>query len=335
MNLQFDIRECQLNQIGRIQKFIHEEWKANHILARDSSLMDWQYGTDNGYNFFVAESHKALIGVLGFIPISRFTGDKTERFFWLALWKVKDMPGVRGAGLLLLKALRQKYKKSDWGVVGINRNHIGLYKSLGCETGLLKHYFITNRKINPSLIKVDKKKRPVASDGTAIFKQGVQSLSEGEEESIFAGYTPRKSCSYLRARFENHPGYDYKIYTIIQDNKAHGFIVARVVKKGTTTVIRIVDFMGDCAILAHCGTAIQQLMEDEAAEYCDFLNHGVKTDPLHSAGFRTVDTDREIVPNFFEPFELANHQVHWAAYLQCRDTNLRIFRADGDQDRPN
>ena len=54
------------------------------------------------------------------------------------------------------------------------------------------------------------------------------------------------------------------------------------------------------------------------------------------AGFLEVDFKNKelVIPNHFEPFVQKNIAISYFTDSQCIE-NLRIFKADGDQDRPS
>jgi len=42
-----------------------------------------------------------------------------------------------------------------------------------------------------------------------------------------------------------------------------------------------------------------------------------------------------IIPNYFEPFKRINIDLNYAYKDLKKDSPVRLFKADGDQDRPN
>nr|MCR4746137.1 hypothetical protein [Lachnospiraceae bacterium] len=76
----------------------------------------------------------------------------------------------------------------------------------------------------------------------------------------------------------------------------------------------------------------QKLMKKNNYEYIDFYEYGLDDIYLKNAGFNErIIEDENIIPNYYEPFEKQNVDI-WGHFQT--DTAL-IFKADGDQDRPN
>ena len=75
-------------------------------------------------------------------------------------------------------------------------------------------------------------------------------------------------------------------------------------------------------------------MEIYDCEYCDFWQHGVSEDALTRCGFIDASNSSVVVPNFFEPFIRKATPVSFAIKSSL-EAPFKIFRADGDQDRPN
>ena len=80
---------------------------------------------------------------------------------------------------------------------------------------------------------------------------------------------------------------------------------------------------------------IQEILRTESCEYIDFLNYGIKPEVFKTIGFNELDYDEtsSILPNYFEPYEQRNVKLD-VAYKAKYDEYV-VFKADGDQDRPN
>lgn len=63
----------------------------------------------------------------------------------------------------------------------------------------------------------------------------------------------------------------------------------------------------------------------------DLYSYGVAEETMAQAGFRLRKDDKNIIPNYFEPFVQENVEI----YVQVPDEPIAIFRGDGDMDRPN
>ena len=71
------------------------------------------------------------------------------------------------------------------------------------------------------------------------------------------------------------------------------------------------------------------------AEYIDFLQYGINKKYFLSCGFKLLNLNNSIVvPNYFEPFVQKNIPLLFS-YKLNNNNKIRIFKGDGDQDRPN
>ena len=75
-------------------------------------------------------------------------------------------------------------------------------------------------------------------------------------------------------------------------------------------------------------------MHEKNHEYIDFLCSGLSSTMMLRAGFIKVNDD-VVIPNYFEPFVKKNIFINFFTESSLDEENLRIFKADGDQDRPS
>lgn len=125
---------CNTAELPELQWFISDHWSRGHILSFRKGLMDFQHGTDTGYNFVLGRKQGKLVGILGFIPINRY--DVNDNGIWLAMWKSLE-PGM---GMGMLKYLENLYHPDSIGAIGINPEVSKLYDTIGYQTGKLTHY---------------------------------------------------------------------------------------------------------------------------------------------------------------------------------------------------
>ena len=95
--------------------------------------------------------------------------------------------------------------------------------------------------------------------------------------------------------------------------------------------LRIVDMAGNVNERLNIEGNIQNLLREYSAEYIDCYNHGIDREYFSAMGFNEVTGDT-IIPNYFEPFEKKNIDIHYASYSKFPTV---IFKGDCDQDRPN
>ena len=78
------------------------------------------------------------------------------------------------------------------------------------------------------------------------------------------------------------------------------------------------------------------ILNKKNAEYVDLLNFGLDENHLLNAGFLKLNfKSKIIVPNYFEPFMQQNKLINYAYLLKNNKKKFFIYKADGDQERPN
>ena len=144
-----------------------------------------------------------------------------------------------------------------------------------------------------------------------------------------------KSDIYIKNRFFVHPVYKYKVYAIFKKGRLQALCVLRPILHEGVTVLRIVDFIGGNEAFAILSDFILAMLEEYDAEYIDLYSHGVQIDLLKQAGFiNRKKVNGLIIPNYFEPFEQKNIDITFAYKTDQTLPPVRLFKADGDQDRP-
>lgn len=338
-----DVHLCGADEIGLVMRFIETYWAKGHVLAHDRGLIDWQHRrADGDYNFIVAKrgNDSELLGVLGFIPTARYDQSLADdETVWLAVWKVRPTGAPGGLGLALLRELTALHAASAIAVVGIGpAEHIGMYRALGFATGELSQYYMLNATRDDfelASLPAEPPRGPIANGSARLSEVGKRDFGDAVRRvSIDGDANPRKSTRYFESRFFDHPVYEYQLY-LVESSAGAGVVAARRATHDGRTALRIVDFLGSEAVFAECGPGVQQLVQSVHAEYADVWNAGFATSTFDRAGFHKVDPDGAVViPNYFEPFLQRNARISYA--LRSRSKRpLAIFRADGDQDRPN
>ena len=334
------IRRCTEADVEAVMGFINDHWRNGHILAISRPLFDWQHACGDGtYNFLLAwDSASRLLGVLGYIPAGRYnpTLATADDLIWLALWKIRPDAGQAGLGLALLRELGRLYPGAQIGVNGINATHPPMYRSLGFQSDELRQYYLTNPQDTGGLIGgTDGRALPVPLPGIATFRSldavALTSLSlpmDGEP------VTPAKNSTYFVRRFLDHPVYHYRVLAVELEGELRAILATRVDQHGQSRALRIVDFCGDERVLAQCGTALAEVIDSTGAPYVDFWQFGLSEQYLFAAGFAVVTGTGPIVPSYFEPFVPARARIFFAVKTG-RGRAPRVFKADGDQDRPN
>ena len=320
-----------------IMEFIDQEWSKNHILAVNKELFEWQYRRGNQIQFVLAKSQsdKKIIAILGFIMY----GDSLKEDIMLALWKA-----LKGKspflGVELLEYLIQK-TEGRVSCNGINlKTTKVIYEFMGFQVDCMKHYYRLADKQEYKIAKIHNKKIPILRyhyNSKLIQIKTKEELEENFNWDYYNNieYFPHKSKEFIIHRYLHHPIYDYKIMAIIEGTKTKStsFFVMREIKIEGISILRIVDWIGEIEKILYLAEHVDKLLEEYDAEYIDFLEGGIEDEIMKKAGFiENKKEDGNILPNYFEPFECSNVQIWYSTKYKSK---FAIFKADGDQDRPN
>ncbi|MEG2931116.1 MAG: hypothetical protein RR825_04955 [Ruthenibacterium sp.] len=93
------------------------------------------------------------------------------------------------------------------------------------------------------------------------------------------------------------------------------------------------DYVGAPERFASLGAALDELMRIADAEYADCYCYGIPAPVFACAGFteRAAD-DANILPNYLTPPLYENTEYY---FFTSDADHFTMFKADGDQDRPN
>ena len=323
--------------VREIMKFIYSEWKKNHILAINKKFFLYEYGNKNLINFVVSKINNKINGIQGFLKSS---SDKNASL-WATMWcsSKKNVPPMLGISMLnYMRSLGYKSVMSN----GINKSSEKIYKQLGFKVGSLNQYFIPNNNLDNYQIakipkKILKKKIVIKKDNKLTFKK--IHLNDVYKKFDFSKYylrLPFKDYNYFKKRFLKHPIYSYDVYGVFNKEKLISILVTRINNHKKSTCLRIVDFYGEEHALNTFTYNLILIMKFSKHEYIDLLAKGLDEKILSKAGFIKLNKKNNniIIPNYFEPFVKRNINIKYFTDSK-NHKNLRIFKSDGDQDRPN
>lgn len=340
---------CRADQVSSLAQFIDTYWKKGHILSQSPEILRWQHlnQSSGDYNFALTTSESGeILGVLGFIPSSKFSLINEDDTVWMALWKV--IPGLTnpGIGLKLRSFVFEKAQPALYAVVGAGVDTLTLYSRFGFEVGSFKQYVIVNPDIsvfsivggNPSLLRG----HPALADNSAIEIREIEEIEEIIPKiRIPSGVFPLKNANYLINRYASHPVYKYRFFAVSKNDDYIGLAVGRLVSHETACALRIVDYIGQEIGFSGVLSEWQRILRTLNAEYVDVLAFGIDEKFFLDGGFTKVDSQSTFTaPNYFEPFRPSYSEVHLAYKFApgrgaSKDERYIAFKGDGDQDRPN
>lgn len=330
------IRFCHVSERSLLLQFIDDNWKKNHIFTQDTALLDWQHldKIHKRYNFVVAYNEKTdeFDAILGFIPTYQFDNSlEKHNELWLAIWKIKD--NVQVSGLQLLFYLKTKLKPKLISSIGITENVRGIYDALKFKRGILNQFYIlpkeyisciSNIKNIPKLVTI-KNNYALRDIDFHQYIKSIQSVIESVECSM------HKSLDYIENKFLAHPYYTYKLIGVFRDDTMVSLFIVRKILLGSNSCLRIVDYYGPF-IKQSLYSEFINLLKVEESEYIDFLCYLEDYSMVTNMGF-ILKSEDDIIPEYFEPYIQKNIDIEFA--YSSRKNNIRIFKADSDQDRPS
>jgi len=335
----YEFRLAYKSEIPQIMDFLKREWGENHILANDREMFEFQYKPYEDVNVFLMLEKKTqkIVGVNGFIV---YSNDANRLYISSAITKVINNLPIPMSGVELLKRFRDYTKAKTYFSSGTNfKTLVPIFeKYFGYNVGIMQHYYFLNPYVKQyNICKItdkieysfnnfpDKQLKFILFDKFLDLKQ-VFDFSKSYKN------IPYKSEEYIKRRFFEYPIYKYEVYGLKDVNEVKAILVARIVEIGSTKAIRFVDYIGNIENLKYIGKEVLNLLQKKNLEYADFLLNGVSKEIMKLSGFNLKDKeDKNIIPTYFEPFVQENIDI----WFHSSEKDLCIFKADGDQDRPN
>lgn len=329
-----EIRLANYSEKNEILDFIDKNWQEDHIFVRWPELFDDYHKNGDMLNYMIAVKQGKIYGICGFI----YANHEREPDIWLALWKVIPS-GVPSLGMDIVNTLKKTLNCNVLSCCGIRKEVKRLYEFLGFKTGTLKHFYRLNKRYEYKIASVSNAEMPdyiVSNDIELVLihsENDFDNIVEYERD-IFQEVTPWKDRSYVIKKYFYNLAYTYQLFAIkISRGIVDAILVIKIVEANNSKAMRIVDFLGDERVLRLCGKSLERLMEDNECEYIDFYEYGLPDSFLQDMGMKELDeADTNIIPNHFEPFEQRNIDIH---FFTSQMEHFRMFKADGDQERPN
>lgn len=307
----------------KLFSFLKENWNNNHIYIKDQKYFGYEF-SDNS-NFVLAKNDNKIVATLGYFDYDN-KGD-----IWTVIWKNS---GKMDDGLKCLQFLLNASYKSV-SSCGINKKTIPIYEFLGINTGRLKHFYILNQELEEyNIAKISEKniKKIETKDVEDLIEvESIDELLKLINYQELKKYNFYKSPEYFNKRYFKHPYYKYHI--LLKSKNANSILVYRIIKVNGGSCIRIIDFLGDEKEFNELTNYLVAKMLKEKHEYIDIYEVGIEDEILEDSGFiERIEEDSNIIPNYFEPFVQKNIEIY---YMSNCNSKFRIFKGDGDQDRPS
>lgn len=327
------LRLARPEEAGRVRDFINANFDWKLPLVNLPEYFDYYYrpfGPDS-LQFAVAEADGQLLAAAGYILANRGSAPDV----WVSVWVAA--PGHNGIGLELMAALPGLTGARLLACNNIRPKTMAFYRFLGWHAGRLPHYYRLADLPEYRLARIARREILPVSGGLALTRveSPAQLKALGLPESPLR---PRKDLWYLTRRYFAYPGFAYDLYAAREAGRTLALLVCRVVDTApggpeNVRVLRIVDYIGAPETLPRLGRAIDRLLAESGAEYAELYCYGIDPALLAAAGFsERREQDENILPNYLTPPLYENTDYY---FFTSDPANFTMFKADGDQDKPN
>lgn len=321
-----ELRLALPDEEKKVIEFINQNFDWKLPLVNLPEYFHFYYKHGHALQFALALTDGELAAVAGYIR----TSQDVHSDIWVSVWVAKK--GQNGVGLELMDAMPRLTGAKVVACNNIRPKTMAFYRFLGWHAERMGHFYRLSGQETYQLAKIkDPTVLPVSGDLTLELVDSPLALAAWGLPKT--PHTPHKDLWYLCRRYFTFPHLSYQIYSASEEDKLLCYLVCRVVDSGEGRVLRIVDFIGDTALLPRLGLAIDHLLHQMEAEYAELYCAGVPAETLAAAGFSERCEDSEnILPNYLTPPLFENTDYY---YFTNKPENFVMFKADGDQDRPN
>ena len=320
-------RLARPDEAGELVDFINDnfDWRLPLVNRKDFFTF---YYREKGLQFAVAEIDGAYAAACGYI----LANEDPVPDIWASVFVARR--DCTGAGLQLMAKMPELTGADVVACNNIRGNTLNLYRFLGWTAERVSHYYrIADRTEFRLCRPSDTNRLPV--HGTLTL----HAVSEAEAASLpfpQSELRPRKDLHYLLRRYYHYPNQSYEVRSVCRGGVHLAYLVTRTVESGEhgeIPVLRIVDYIGDPELLPELGAALDALLKETGAEYADCYNVGIRPELWAEAGFRErTPEDSAVIPNYLTPPLYENTEYF---YFTNKPEGFVLFKADGDQDRPN
>lgn len=328
------LRLARPGEDARIADFINQNFDMRLPLINRADFYQFYYAHTPGAapQFALAEQDGEILCAAGYI----LANQSETPDIWVSVWVAAK--GHNGVGLELMDALSGLLNARVVACNNIRANTCVLYHFLGWQAERLPHYYrlgapgakgwqlaVPGPNSAPLPVQDDLPLTRVP-DAAALAALGLPHSS----------HTPHKDLWYLQRRYFAYPHQSYDVWAVQEVGALRAYAITRTItsaETGCIPVVRLVDFIGDDAVLPRIGGALDKLLHDAGAEYLDCYNAGIPAAVWAAAGLtERCEDDGVIIPNYLTPPLRQNTEYY---YFTNQPDGFVLFKADGDQDRPN
>ena len=334
----FEFRIAGESDINGIMSFIRKYWDESHILGNDIDFFRYHYCEEDGSVnvYLMIDKQGEISGMLGFV---QYSSTPQGRYFSGSIAKVKrDLP-LPMCGVELMNRFYEYIAPYVEFACGTNpKTILPLFKNIfKYQTGKMEQFFFLNEYLNEyRIISIpDSIKIKIAETGNSYADQYCLHKKEKIDDIDFDfnkkyEHLPIKSKEFIDKRYFHHPVFAYDVYGIENGEECKGILFTREIVYNSSSLILIVDFLGDIQCCGHIQNALKNILYEKKAECFSLLVANFPSEILKSSGFYKLESEDVIIPTYFEPFVKQNV----SNYFESSEQGMIIFKATGDQDNP-
>ena len=329
-----DITVSRLEQkdLAEFKAFCRRAWGSPHALIDDERSFEYYYrAADGGLNFAVArDASGAFLSVCGYI----LSNSSPTPDVWIS-FLVSKKGAPFGLAYRLFDYIIETTRCRTIACNNIREKTRGLYEFRGWSVDMLSHFY----RLNPTfgkytLCKITSNDIPKVVNSDFIAKRITDERGlEPFEKTVLPQNLPYKDRLYLKRRYFDNPWFAYEAAGLFDGHEPVALVFYKQIDTEGESVLRVVDFIGDTRALAAAGEYLDGQLRERNAEFCDWYAYGLSEEDMRAAGFALRSRgDENIVPNYLEPPIYENTDFF---FFTSEPVGYRVFKADGDQDRPN
>lgn len=288
-------RKACYGDIEKIQKFISQNYRENHILSSSRALFVNEYfeleNNLNPYsaiNMFINEKNGKINAILGYYEY--------ENEYYLSLWSAKSGSIF---GILLLKYAEKELIKKPIRVIGLSKEAEYLYAKLGYTVDSMDYLYCSKSE-----------KKIKYSDGKKVVISDVDDI---RNKPYFS------NLKHYKKYLVNNVFYDYLFYEFPEKEI---LVIYKKVESPENNFLLIVDIIGKQENIT--SQELVEILDAEKENYITiYTNQKIR-------GMNYVENSDMIFPIYNAPYVPENITIKYA----YKDTKPIVFLFRGDQERP-
>lgn len=325
------VSRLEQKDLAAFKEFCLAAWGEPHELIHDEATFERYYRADDGgLNFAAARGEDGeLLSVCGYIP----TNASPTPDVWIS-FLVSKKGAPFGLAYRLFDFIIETTRCRTIACNNIREKTRGLYEFRGWTAGMLSHFYRLNPDLKDyTLCRIVDRDIPVVVNSDIKTERIPDERGlEPFEKTVLPQNIPYKDRLYLAKRYFRREGFNYEIVGLWDGGEPLALVVFRQIDAEAARVLRVVDYIGSADALAAAGGYLDGELRARGAEYCDWYAAGLDAEQMRNAGFALRERDGvNIVPNYLEPPLIENADFF---YFTSDPDGYRVFKADGDQDRP-